>query len=94
MRDLSVLIPARNELFLKPTVEDVLSHAHADTEIIVIADGGWPIEGLPQHERVTVVHHPVAIGQRSVNLPVKFGTERIGRAAAASAWEVYRCAAP
>jgi len=65
VRDLSVLIPARNERYLKPTVDDVLAHAKADTEVIVVCDGGWPIEPLPQHPRLTVLYHPIAVGQRA-----------------------------
>ena len=39
VRDLSVLIPARNEMFLQRTVDDVLKYKQADTEIIVVLDG-------------------------------------------------------
>ncbi len=38
--DLSILIPARNEMFLKPTVLDVIKNRRARTEIIVVCDGG------------------------------------------------------
>lgn len=65
MTDLSVLIPARAEMFLGRTVEDVLEHSQGDTEIIVVLDGAWPDPGLPVHERVTVIHRPVSIGQRA-----------------------------
>ena len=65
MPDLSVIIPARNEEWLNRTVADVLSHVEADTEILVILDGAWPKEPLPQHERVTMVYLPDAIGQRA-----------------------------
>jgi hypothetical protein len=40
-KDLSILIPARNEMFLKNTVEDALKNSEADTEIIVALDGAW-----------------------------------------------------
>ena len=65
MPELSILIPSRNEPWLKPTVEDILRNARADTEVIVILDGGWPVEPLEQHERVTLVYHPKAVGQRA-----------------------------
>ena len=73
MSDLSVLIPARNEMFLQNTIDDVLKNIRGDTEIIVVLDGyeskahpggTWPDYGMPMHERVTVVHRPVSIGQR------------------------------
>ena len=42
MPDLSVLIPARSEMFLRRTIEDILAHMEGDTEIIVVCDGNWP----------------------------------------------------
>lgn len=63
---LSVLIPARNEMFLQRTVEDVLEHSDPKlTEVIVVLDGAWPEHGLPPHERVTVIYRPKSIGQRA-----------------------------
>ena len=65
MRDLSVIIPARNEMFLARTVDNILANITADTEIIVISDGCWPVPPLPDHPRVTIVHHTESIGQRA-----------------------------
>jgi hypothetical protein len=65
MTDLSILIPARNELFLKNTVEDILAHIEADTEILVFLDGKWADPPIPQHPRVTLVYVADAIGQRA-----------------------------
>lgn len=65
MRDLSVIIPARNEIFLKRTIEDVLANAEADTEVIAILDGYWPEPVIHDHPRVTIVHHTESIGQRA-----------------------------
>jgi len=42
MRDLSVVIPARKEMFLQRTIESVLSNIEADTEVIAVCDGYWP----------------------------------------------------
>ena len=64
MPDLSILIPARNEQFLRNTVEDALAQIRGDTELIVVLDGAWPEDGLPRHDRVQVIHHAVSIGQR------------------------------
>lgn len=63
--DLSVLIPSRNELFLKRTIDDILQHIEADTEIIAVLDGQWPIEPIPDHPRLTLIYHPVSVGQRA-----------------------------
>ena len=63
--DLSVLIPARNEMFLKNTIEDILEHIEADTEVIAVLDGVWADPQVQQHERVNLVYHPESIGQRA-----------------------------
>lgn len=65
MIDLSVLVPARNEQWLKPTVEDVLKNARGNTEVIVVCDGNWPIEGLNNHPNLRIVYEPIAVGQRA-----------------------------
>ncbi len=72
MKDLSILIPARQEEFLLNTVEDILKHIEADTEIIVVLDGAWANPPLPQHERLNVIYLPESIGQRAAtNLACK-----------------------
>jgi len=63
--DLSILIPARNEMFLAKTVEDILATIEGNTEIIAVEDGGWSNPGVPQHDRVTIIYHPESIGQRA-----------------------------
>ena len=65
MRDLSVIIAARNEEFLARTVEGVLEKKRANTEIIVICDGNWPNPPIKDHPDVTIVYHPVSVGQRA-----------------------------
>lgn len=63
--DLSIIIPARNEEFLKQTIDNVLKNIQADTEIIAILDGYWPERGIPLHPRVTLIHHEESVGQRA-----------------------------
>jgi len=65
MVDLSILIPARNEMFLKDTVEDILKNSEASTEIIVVLDGQWAEPSLAQHPKVKVIYLPKSIGQRA-----------------------------
>lgn len=65
MKDLSILIPSRNEEFITRTVEDILEHVEADTEVIVLLDGQWPQIPLPQHPRLNVIYCPESIGQRA-----------------------------
>jgi len=64
-KDLSILIPSRNEMFLARTVEDILKYMEADTEVIVLLDGQWAEPPIPQHDRVNIVYTPEAIGQRA-----------------------------
>jgi glycosyltransferase involved in cell wall biosynthesis len=72
MRDLSIIIPANSEEFLKNTVEDILAHIEADTEIIVVLDGKWAEPAISQHPRVNVIYLPESIGQRAAtNIGVK-----------------------
>lgn len=83
MTDLSILIPARNEMFLGRTVEDILEHIEADTEVIVVLDGKWeedigkhkphgPWAPIPDNERVKIIRLSESIGQRAAtNLACK-----------------------
>ena len=64
---LSVLIPSRGGRELKRTIEDILEHSEADTEIIVGFDGSMPegfetfwSPGLKFH------HEPEHVGQRAI----------------------------
>jgi hypothetical protein len=66
MAKLSILIPARNEMFLNRTIEDILSNIEDDTEIIVGLDGQWPEVPIPQDKRVHVVYYNKSIGQRAM----------------------------
>lgn len=71
-KDLSILIPARNEMFLTRTIEDILSNIEADTEIITVLDGKWAEPPIPQNDRVNVIYLPKSIGQRAAtNLACK-----------------------
>jgi len=65
MRDLSVLIPARNEEFLNNTIDDIIKNKRANTEVIAILDGYWPDPGIHDHPDVKLIHHTESIGQRA-----------------------------
>ena len=62
---LSVLIPGRNEEFMRHTVDDVLAHSNEDTEVIAVCDGYWPDPPLVHHPRLQVIHFGEAVGQRA-----------------------------
>lgn len=65
MTELSILIPARNEMFLGNTVADILAHIEADTEVIAVCDGNWPVEPIPDDDRFSLITHFESIGQRA-----------------------------
>lgn len=62
---LSVIIPGRNEEFMRHTVDDVLAHSGEDTEVIAVCDGYWPEPPLVHHPRLQVVHFGSSTGQRA-----------------------------
>lgn len=71
-QDISILIPARNEMFLARTIEDILANIEADTEVIVVLDGQWADPEIPQNDRVNIIYVPESIGQRAAtNLACK-----------------------
>lgn len=63
--ELSVVIPARNEMFLSRTIKDLLDHSEAETEVIAVLDGAWANPAIPQDPRVNVIYLPESIGQRA-----------------------------
>lgn len=72
MKELTILIPSRNEIFLKNTIEDILKNIEADTEVVVILDGVWANPPIPQHPDVNIIYVPDSIGQRAAtNLATK-----------------------
>ena len=65
MTELSIIIPARQETFLKNTIEDALKNIEADTEIIAVLNGEWAEPRLEQHPRVHIIYYNDPIGQRA-----------------------------
>ena len=61
---ISVIIPAFNEPYLQRTIDDLLTKASGDIEIIVVLDGYWPSVLLPDYKNVTVIHRSVQMGMR------------------------------
>jgi hypothetical protein len=65
MSELSILIPSRNEMFLSRTIDDILTHSEADTEVIAVLDGQWANPPVAQNDKVNIIYVPEAIGQRA-----------------------------
>ncbi len=53
-------------MFLAKTVEDILAHSEAETEIIVGLDGAWADPVIPDHPRVKIFHVSESLGQRAM----------------------------
>jgi len=60
----SVVIPARNEIYLGKTVDDLLAKARGDIQIIAVLDGYWPEPPLTQDKRVIQLHRGRSHGMR------------------------------
>lgn len=56
MSKLSIIIPARNELYLQQTIDDIFKKASGDIEVIVILDGYWPKSPLKENQNLTYIH--------------------------------------
>jgi hypothetical protein len=52
-------------MFLTRTIDDILEHSEADTEIIAVLDGAWADPPVEDDPRVLVLHHSEAVGQRA-----------------------------
>ena len=66
MKDLSVIIPARNEEFLGETARNILQNFRGNSELIVILDGyDTEIPELPNDPRLVVLKFNESIGQRA-----------------------------
>jgi glycosyltransferase involved in cell wall biosynthesis len=60
---ISVIIPSRNEIFLKKTILDVLANATGDIEIFPVLDGYEPpAEEIVEDPRVTYLRIPLGDG--------------------------------
>ena len=74
MSKVSVLIPARQEPQLTPTVQDCLKQATGDIEVLVALDGCWPTEFV-NDPRVHYLHWGEARGLRpSLNAAVEMSS--------------------
>ena len=61
----SVVIPARNEVFLEETVRDLLNKARGDIEVIPVLEGYWPEpEKIVEDPRVHYIHSTKPRGMR------------------------------
>ena len=64
--DLSVIIPARHEMFLSRTVDELIKNKRGKTEVIVGLDGEWADPPIKDHPDVTILYFGESIGQRAI----------------------------
>jgi len=58
----SVCVPSRNETYLQRTIDDVLTKAAGEVEVIVVLDGAPPVEPLREDARVRTIYNEQAKG--------------------------------
>ena len=61
----SVIIPARNEIFLQQTIDNLLENATGEIEIIAGLDGYWPNPPIRDDKRVHLLHFSTVQGMRN-----------------------------
>jgi glycosyltransferase involved in cell wall biosynthesis len=70
MAKVSIIIPARHEIYLKQTVDNLFASVGGDVEVIVILDGYWP-QALPTEDPRLILVHRERQGMRaSINSAV------------------------
>ena len=64
MSKVSIIIPARKELYIRETLNDIMTNAVGDIEVILILDGDIPDYELPDDKRIRVFHNSTVQGLR------------------------------
>ncbi|MCK5408822.1 MAG: glycosyltransferase, partial [Candidatus Heimdallarchaeota archaeon] len=70
---LSIVIPNRNEMFLKKTVDDILSKAEGDIELIIVMDGIWVDIDEFTDIRIRMLHHGTERDSRGMRASINAG---------------------
>lgn len=70
---LSVIIPSRSDQFLQRTVDDLLSKAKGEIEIVVVFDGIWANPMLKDDKRVRIIHHGTQHDNRGMRASINAG---------------------
>lgn len=71
----TIVIPARHELYLQETVTDILAKAAGDIELLVVYDNYWPISPLQDDPRLKIIHWGHRRGMRAaINAAACIGT--------------------
>lgn len=62
---LTIVIPARNEMFLSRTIDDIMEKIRGNTDVIVVLDGAPAVPAIKPYPKVTVIEYKESIGQRA-----------------------------
>ncbi|MTV78308.1 glycosyltransferase, partial [Streptococcus pneumoniae] len=72
MSKVTIVIPARYEIYLQETIDDIFNKARGDIEVIVVLDNYWPDPPIRDHENLTLVHWG---GRRGMRAAINAGAE-------------------
>jgi glycosyltransferase involved in cell wall biosynthesis len=74
MPKISIIIPARDEIYLSRTIEDLIAKSESDIEIVVVLDGYWQ-QDLSENQVVKYIHFGESKGmRRAINSAVAVAT--------------------
>lgn len=65
MSKTSIILPVRNELFLKETIGSLYKTATGDFEVIIVLDGYWPDPPIEDRDNLTIIHLGKRLGMRA-----------------------------
>lgn len=69
----SVIIPSRQPEFLQQTIDDLLSKAEGEVEVIVVLDGYWPNPMLRDDSKVIILHQGTIHGSLGMRAAINAG---------------------
>lgn len=72
MSKLTVVVPARNELYLQQTITDLFAKAAGDIEVILVLDNYWPDPIIADRPGLTIIHWG---GRRGMRAAINAGAE-------------------
>ncbi len=73
-KKVTIVIPARHEIYLQETIDDIFAKAGGDIEVIVVFDNYWPDPPLKEHEKLSIVHWGSRRGMRAaINAGAELG---------------------
>jgi len=75
MPDLSIIIPSRREIYLQPTIDDIMAKAESNIEVIVVLDGYWPDPPLKNYPSLIVIHHGTVYENKGMRQSINAGME-------------------